>query len=289
VPLADARQDRLPELFGPTPPAGHLYHRHDRNGVSVVAIRQRDLAEEQIAAILRYRLANALLNGDVDPQSVQERGADHEWWFPGQADDVHVLAGATDTGEIASYIALAFLPGVEPWMTLQSSRRPRFEVEDVFGTRVYDGIARLEGVPLSAIAEARRFVRTRWLHPLSEIAIRAPIELGIAFWRVLAGPLAESVAAVVADVEAIGAHASLRRWGIPHVSLEDARPVTQPRSYPGAVREVRAYPVALFTADVPTAADRMAAVEAALARPSREGVDALLRRMLQTSNLPQRN
>jgi hypothetical protein len=279
----------LPGLFEGQAPRGALYYRA-REGVCMVAIRQRDLSDTQLATILRCRLAHALMNGDVDPAAATVRGADHEWWFPGTPDDVHLVAATPDEGNILCYMAFATLPGATPEMTLHSILRPQFEVEDVFGPSIFHGIDELRGVPLTRIIEGRRFFRSRALPPTSPVAIRASAELGVAFYRTLLS-LSPGVTAIVGDVEAVGAQANLRHFGLPHFQLADAKPVAA-TPYPGAVREVRAYPVGLITNDMPAAESRIAAIEAALARPGRHGIEALFalfastRRVAVTQSFP---
>lgn len=264
----------LPGLFAGTTPPGALYHLANREGVSTLAIRQRDLSDEQLATILRFRLAHALMNGDVDPEAATVREADHEWWFPGSPDDVHLIAATPGEGRMLCYMALAALADATPEMTLHSTTRPNFEVEDVFGPAIFHGVEELRRVPLTAIIEGRRFFRARPLPATAGIAIRASAELGIAFYRTIVEQLAPRVRAVVGDVEAVGAQANLRHFGIPHLQLADAAPVAA-TPYPGAVREVRAYPVALFTNEMRKAEPRIGAIEAALTHPGNDGIQAL--------------
>jgi hypothetical protein len=240
----------------------------------MVAIRQRDLSVTQIATILRFRLTHALLNGDVDPRPVEERGAEHEWWFPGQPDDVHLIAGAAATGQILCYMAFATLADARPEQTLFSQDRPRFEVEDVFGTKAFHSVSELRNAPLTSIVEGRRFFRSRAVRPTSELAVRAPVELGVAFYRVLVDALSPSVTAILGDVEAIGAQANLRYFDLPHVNFEQATPVSV-TPYPAAVREVSAYPVVLLIEQMRRAESRVRAIEAALELPGHTGVQAL--------------
>ena len=270
--MPDAGAHCLSGLFRKEAPPSALYYAN-RHGVAVVAIRQRDLSEADLKTILRYRLVHALMNGDVDPDATTVRGADHEWWFPGSPDDVHLVAATPDEGRILCYMALATLPGATPDMTLYTASRPQFEVEDVFGPAVFHGIDALRSVPLTAIIEGRRFFRAKTRPVAIEIGTRSSAELGIAFYRTIVDGLPR-VQAVVGDVEAAGAQANLRYFGLPHLQLPDAKPVAL-TPYPGAVREVRAYPVALVTKDMRQAEPRVAAIEAALARPGSEGIQAL--------------
>ena len=270
--MPDAGAHCLPGLFREEAPPSALYYA-SRHGVAVVAIRQRDLSEADLKTILRYRLVHALMNGDVDPDATTVRGADHEWWFPGSPDDVHLIAATPDEGRILCYMALATLHGATPDMTLYSAPRPQFEVEDVFGPTVFHGIDALRSVPLTAIIEGRRFFRAKTRPVAIEIGTRSSAELGVAFYRTIVDGLPR-VQAVVGDVEAAGAQANLRYFGLPHLRMPDARPVAA-TPYPGAVREVSAYPVALVTQDMRQAEPRVAAIEAALARPGGEGIQAL--------------
>lgn len=271
--MPDAGAGCLPELFRKEPPPGALYYRAGRHGVAMLALRQRDLSEAQLKTILRYRLVHALMNGDVDPDAMTARGADHEWWFPGSPDDVHLVAATPDEGHILCYMALATLPGATPDMTLFTAPRPQFEVEDNFGPSVFHGIAAFRGVPLTAFLEGRRFFRAKTRPVAIELGTRSSVELGVAFYRTIVDGLTE-VVGVVGDVEAAGAQANLGYFGLPHVRMQDARPVSA-TPYPGAVREVRAYPVALLTQEMRQAEPRVAAIEDALGHPGKDGLQRL--------------
>ena len=263
----------LPGLFRQETPRGALYYRANRHGVGILAIRQRDMSEAELKTVLRYRLVHALMNGDVDPDAMTARGADHEGCFPGSPDDVHLVAATPDEGHMLCYMALATLAGATPGMTLFTAPRPQFEVEDNFGPSVFHGIAAFRGVPLTAFIEGRRFFRSKTRPVPIEIGTRSSAELGIAFYRTIVDGLPE-VVGVVGDVEAAGAQANLGYFGLPHFRMQDARPVSA-TPYPGAVREVRAYPVALLTQEMRQAEPRVAAIEEALCHPGRDGLQRL--------------
>ena len=63
--LERAARLRLPELFGrPRPEA--VYQVRDRGGVSVVMLETQALSEQELAAVLRFRLAQYLAVGFAD-------------------------------------------------------------------------------------------------------------------------------------------------------------------------------------------------------------------------------
>src|SRR5687767_8638148 len=90
---------RLPELFTSRHPDA-LYHLPNRHGVSVIALRTTSLSQEQLTQILTYRLAQYLLVDLVDPSSLYENQINHDPLSNVTANDIHIIAGAPETGQI---------------------------------------------------------------------------------------------------------------------------------------------------------------------------------------------
>ena len=93
---------RLPELFK-NPHSEALYHLPDRHGVSVTALRTTSLSADQLRAILTYRLAQYVIARHVDARMVYANGMEHEPFSNVSPDDIHVIAGSPQTGEIFCY------------------------------------------------------------------------------------------------------------------------------------------------------------------------------------------
>ena len=280
--IQEAAQLRLPELFSTIQPQA-LHQVRDRAGVSVVALLTRDLREDHLIAILRYRLAQYLLAGFVDSHMVYRTGMQHEPLEHVTPGDLHVLAGSAATGEILCYATYRDVgsgtvgpPGARQ-MSLCAVDRPLLPVEKTFGWGIYNHLPLLPDVPLAHLRELGRFIKNQGLSPSNELGIRAPIEVGAGLFRALIGPLRREVVAVVGDVEEDVAKKNLDFFHCPTILLRDAAPRSPERLYLSRHFQERAcFPFAYLTADVVAATPRLVAIEAALAQPARRGVAALL-------------
>ncbi|HEY1728404.1 MAG TPA: hypothetical protein VGG22_08535 [Candidatus Baltobacteraceae bacterium] len=271
--IAKAKSDRLPELFAAPHPEA-LYVRR-RAGIVVVALRQGHLDQTQLATIRRYRLANRLMYGEVDSALVGQHGVECEWWCPGGSDDVHILAASAESGELVGYLVLSFLGSANSEMTLRTEARPRFSAEDVFGWRVFHGVPGLADQPLTRVAELMRFMRTNWLGMLNPLAIRGPVEVGVALYYLMTGPLAADTFALVADVTEYKAQRNLDFFDFPTLALRDAQPIdNRLLSYPRCTED--AYPIVMLTSAFPKTAKRVATIEAALSLAGAEGMRTLI-------------
>src|SRR5438552_3922765 len=83
-----------------------IYRIPDRNGISVSVIRTRDLSDEQLVDLMKYRLAQYLAVGFVDPQMIYDAHMEHEPLSGVLPDDVHLIAASSDTGEILCFATL---------------------------------------------------------------------------------------------------------------------------------------------------------------------------------------
>src|SRR5690349_20900347 len=77
--MAVAAGIRLPALFTGDRP-GTVWHVPNRHGVSVVALRRSALADEELVALLRYRLGQYVHPsiGIIDPRLVFQARLEHE-------------------------------------------------------------------------------------------------------------------------------------------------------------------------------------------------------------------
>ena len=282
---ARAKQIRLPELFRGEQPRA-FYQRRDRHGASTIAIAQRYLSDSAVEAVLRFRLANALLYKHVDPVPMFERRAECEWWFSGSPDDILFFVGSSRTGEIACHSALAYLGGPLAGRTLRSADRELFETEQVFGRDVFLSLPIVPDLPLARLVESRRLVKTYWLDPLDELAFRAPMELGVASFHAMAGQLGATVDVVLGDITE-EAERNLTFFSTAFVTLP--RPLPPTDQLPVFHQEVEgtlSAPWAMLVSDVPGAAARVAAIEAALELAGRDSLRALL--ALRATTAPRR-
>lgn len=265
--IEGASRDRLPELFRDD--AGRSIHRvSERGGISVVVLRGTALNPEQLLAICRYRLAQYLTIGFVDPVRVYSAGWQHEPLEHLRDDDVHILVGSSRTGEILCYATIQ--AAVEPSLdaTLYTHNRPLLPVEQLFDQGIFNHLQLLTNRPLSRIRELKRFVKNQHLDSRSELAVRAPIEVGAAVFHTLVGPLAEEVDAIVGDIDERGARRNLDYFDVPLVILHAARLSTIPDDYlyPHWIRDL-CVPFAFWIEDLLGARPRVAAIEEALAKP----------------------
>ena len=273
--IEKAKRIRLPELFlEPNPQA--YYQRINRNGVSCTAIAQSQLTGRALRDLLLFRLANTLAYGHVDTELIYSHRAEFEWWFPGGPDDVLLFAGSSETGEIGSHTALAFLSGGTAEMTLRDADRPLFEVEQMYGRDLFLHMPVLPDLPLNRLVEPRRLVKTYWLDPLNELAFRAAAELGVASFHAMIGPLRSLIDAVLGDVTR-EAERNLDFFGTPFSTLPDARPLDQEAPIFHPPREdIPTRPMALLVSEVAASAARTQTIEAALELPGRECLLALI-------------
>jgi len=273
--VAESAKARLPDLFRADGCAA-LYRLVDRQGVSVVVMRTSDLCRDQLIALLRYRLAQYLVVGYVDPDRAFGKRWEHEPLEHVHEDDLHVVAGNARTGEILCYLTLGALHGEAPSAsTLYSRGRPLFPVEELFGWGVYNRLRILPDLPISRVRELKRFVKNQRLNPRDELVVRAPIEVGVALFWTLTGPLHVETDAVVGDYEQRGAKRNLDYFHVPQAVLHAAGTCTDSSRYHyGHWRERPCVPFAFWVPDLFPALPRVKLVEDALRQ---SGTGALLR------------
>src|ERR1700756_5273095 len=102
--IRKAEDVRLHDLWMPSDRA--TLYRERRHGVDVVAVRTAALDQHQLIGLLRYRMAQYLMAGFFDPGMVFRQGLTHEPLSDVSADDVHIVAASTATGEVLCYAVL---------------------------------------------------------------------------------------------------------------------------------------------------------------------------------------
>ncbi len=135
--LDRASAQRLPDLFA-NPPPDALFHLPNRHGVSVVAVRTQSLKEDQLLKIMTYRLAQYVMADQLDPLLIYEKRLESEPLSNASAEDIHVIAGSADTGELLSYITLEALGDELDDVKIRDQDRPLFPVEQVFGRGIFN-------------------------------------------------------------------------------------------------------------------------------------------------------
>jgi hypothetical protein len=275
--VAAAAERRLPEVFtGKHPHALHV--QPDRHGVSVVVLRTSDLDEQQLLTLMKYRLAQYLAVEFVDARLVYERGMEAEPLSDVSPRDVHVIAGSTGSGEILCYACLKAAPDAPDGTSLRTLDRPLLAVEKIHGWAIYNRLPLLPDLPLVKVRELGRFVKNQRLAPHDERGSRAPVEVGLALFRAIAGPLRLEVEAIVGDLEDGVAKRNLEFFHAPITVIRGTIPYEEEASYfYPRYQHCATYPFAGLCCDITERTlDRLAAIEKALQLPGRAGLLALL-------------
>lgn len=266
----------IPELFAGTH-SDALYQVADRHGVSVVVLPTPALSEEQLIALMKYRLAQYLAINFVDARMIFEAGIEHEPLSGVSDQDVHVIAGSAATGEVLCYAAIKAAPDAPAGVTLRDRERPLFPVEKVHGWGIFNRLRVLPDLPVNKIRELGRFVKNQRLHTFDELGARGPVEVGVALFRALAGPLRLDIEAIVGDLEEGVAKQNLDFFHVPMVVLHGTVPYEAEASYffP-RYQYCTVYPFGALSADVSRLMlARLDAIERALEQPGKQGLLAL--------------
>jgi len=271
-----AARARLPDLFAGDHPDA-LYRVPDRNGVSVLVVRTPQLSEEHLVKLMKYRLAQYLAVNFVDTDMIYAARIEYEPLAGVSPHDVHLIAGSVETGEILCYAAIkAGTPA--PGKTLRDRDRPLFPVEKVHGWGIYNRLRVLPDLQVDKLREMGRFVKNQRLHTFDVLGARGPIEVGVAIFRALVGPLRLEVDAIIGDLEEGVAKQNLDFFHIPLVVLHGTVPYEPEASYffP-RYQFCTVYPFSILASDINAAAlARLDAVERALALPGKQALVALI-------------
>ena len=267
---------RLPELFQREHPDA-VFTVPNRGGVTVTALRTTSLTEEQLVALMRFRMAQYLEVNFVDANIVYERRLEHEPLEGAKPNDIHVLAGTSD-GEILCYAAMKSPPDTPPGTTLRTRDRALLPVEQIHGWGIYNRLPILPDLPVSQIRELGRFVKNQRYRGVDDLAIRGPVEVGVAIFRMIAETLSFELSAVVGDLEEGVAKQNLDFFHVPLVVLHGSMPVDSDDSWLVPRYLYRTvFPFACLASDAAAALPRLAAIEHALGRPGKLGLLALMR------------
>lgn len=265
----------LPELArGPWRDA--IFRVRDRRGVGVMALPQDALTESQRRALLRFRFAQYLAVGFIDPDLAYRERLEHEPAGAGEPAAVDFVAYSSGDGRILASLALRAAPEALPGTTLRARERPLLPLEEHFGWGALNRLRLLPDLPLERIRELGRFVKNQRLGSLGELGTRAVIEVCLAACHSLTGPLHMEVEALVGEFEDLVARRHLELLHTPFAMLRGGLPAFESDHLLRPALDTRArYPFAVLISDMRATADRLAAVEAALAEPGARALVAL--------------
>ncbi len=275
--IENAAHARLPGLFA----GGHdraLYQVADRDGVSVIALRTTELTQDELVTLMKFRLAQYVAVNFIDPGMVYEARMEHEPLTGVAEGDVHVIAGSVATGEILCYAAIKAAPEAPAGTTLRSRDRPLFAVEKTHGWGIYNRLRVLPDLPLGKLRELGRFVKNQRLHAFDALGLRAPVEVGLAVFRALSGPLRLEVDGLIGDLEEGVAKRNLEYFQVPLVVIHGTVPYEHEESYFFPRYQYKTvYPFAALLLDITGAMlARLDSIEAGLSKPGKEGLLVLL-------------
>jgi hypothetical protein len=267
---------RMPELFTSRHPAA-LYYLSNRNGVSVVALRTTDLTEPQLMRILTYRLAQYLVTEFVEPHMAHDTGLQHEPRAHVSPDDVHVIVGNSQTGELLCYLSIELLGhDIPAEATLCDRDRSPIGLETSFGADVFNRLRVLPDLPLGRVREIGRFMKNQTLANRDELSVSAPIETLVACVHLLTGPLRTDIDAIVGSAEKAVVLENLAFMQLPVVVIHGAIPYADQHVYMYAAHRLHDhFPFAFLVSDMRRIGSRVAAIEQALELPGAQAIDAL--------------
>ncbi len=111
--IDEASAQRLPGLFADET-IDAIYRLHNRNGISVIAVRTTQLTEEYLLQIMSFRFGQYLAAGYLNTELIHDQRLKNEPLSGVSAGDIHVIAASAETGEILCYAVivscLAHLP-----------------------------------------------------------------------------------------------------------------------------------------------------------------------------------
>ncbi|GGW58157.1 hypothetical protein GCM10010503_38980 [Streptomyces lucensis JCM 4490] len=244
-----------------------LAYRRQRHGVQVHAVWTQDLSEEQLRVLVEFRIVQYLRVGFVEPQRLEQVLMQGQELSSSSPDDIHVVAATDDGLPLCSGLLRA--PGTtDVSLRMVDRDRPRFPVEEVHGTGVFDRLRLLPQLPVVRVRELGGFVKRKVCEPLSQVSLRAPVEVGIGLFRVATGPLALPMDALIGDLEPTVAKLNVDFFGVRPVMLRGTSPRVPEGSFLGPRYSGRqVHPFAVFTSDLTTALPRLHEVDAALDEP----------------------
>jgi hypothetical protein len=267
----------LPGLTGGRSP-GALYGVRNRNGVGVIAVPGAALDDDQQRALLRFRFAQYLAAGFVDPELAYRGRMRQEPLAEPEPETVNCVAFSPSDGRLLAYLALRAPASAPPGTTLRTRERPLFPLEEHFGWGALNRLQLLPDVPLDRIRELGRFVKNHRPGEHAGVVMRAVLEVCVAGFHVLTGPLRSSVDAFVGEFEDVVARRHLEFLHAPFAMLRGGLPAFDAEHFLAPALNGRArYPFAGWLSDLTATTGRLRAIEAALALPGDAGLAALAR------------
>jgi hypothetical protein len=262
----------LPDLAtGSWPDAIHRIR--DRQGVGVLALPSHALPEDLNDALQRFRFAQYLAVGFIDPEVVYRERLEREPAGAPEPRTVNIVAFSPADGRLLANLALRQPAEAPPGTTLRDRERPLLPLEEHFGWGALNRLRILPDLPLDRIRELGRFVKNQRLGALAELGVRATVEISLAALRAFTGPLRLDVEAFVGEFEDSVARRNLEFLDAPFAVLRGGLPAFDAGHFLSPALDRRArYPFAGLVSDLTAAAGRAAAIEAALAAP---GIRAL--------------
>jgi hypothetical protein len=236
------------------------------------------LSSEELVALMRYRLAQYLDSDFVDGRVVYEQRLEHEPLDAVSGDDIHIVAGSAETGELFCYAIVEAPPEAPAEFRVRDRDRPLFPVEQVHGWGVYNRLRILPDLQVSKVRELGRFVRNQHLAPISDAAVRAPVEVFLAACRMITGSLAMNIDAMIGDFEEAIVKQNLDFFHVPMVVLHGTVPyVPEGKLLYPRYQYRTVYPFACLGLDGIHALPRLDAIDEALAQPGTLGLIELMR------------
>jgi hypothetical protein len=163
-------------------------------------------------------------------------------------------------------------------LTLRDRERPLFPAERIHGWGIFNRLPILPDVPLDKIRELGRFVKNQRYKGMEDEAVRGPVEVCVAIFRLVAETLAMELDAAVGDFEEAIARQNMEFFHVPMVVLHGTMPVELEGSllYP-RYQYRTVFPFACLASDAALALPRLDAIEKALEKPGKLGLLALMR------------
>lgn len=248
---------------------------NDREGITTFAVVTSDLTEEEVFQIMTFRLAQYLTIGFVDPQIMLKKSHYYEPISNLLEDEVHIMAVRSCDAQMLCYLSIKGSVGTVD-KTLKDVDRPLLPVEKLFGWGIFNRLKFLPEIPLNKIRELGRFMKNQKLSRKDDLAIRSPIEVGLACFRLLTTVLKNQINAFVGDFQDCVAKRNLDYFHVPSIMLRGVIPFAENDSYLRAhVESSTVYPFAFLTSDLNHLFARTEIIEEALSKPGKEGILAL--------------
>lgn len=248
----------------------------DRHGLSTAVIGTADLSEQNLLAIMEYRLTQYVRCGFIDPAYVRSHRLRYEPLEGVHEQDIHIVTYLHD-GTILCYGSLQALPQPRPGLTLRHDLRRPLPVEDLFGWGVLNQLPLVPDIPIAEMREFIRLVKNQDLPWYHELSLRAPLELGAALYGWCLSGESQQIRLVIADLEEAVAKRTCDFFHVPSVILKNAPPARccspmLQRRY----QTTQVHPFAFYVPDLgDQQRERLRKIEAALALPAGKFQQAL--------------